>query len=84
MTMLSDDLLAVLACPRSRSPLVYFPKGERGDDEAAAFLLCPASRLRYRIEAGVPVLLVEEAEELEPRECERLLARARELGLRGA
>jgi uncharacterized protein YbaR (Trm112 family) len=82
MAVLSDQLLAVLACPKSKRPLVYFPRGERDDDEATGFLLCPASRLKYRIEAGVPVLLVEEAETLEARECERLLARARELGLR--
>jgi uncharacterized protein YbaR (Trm112 family) len=79
--MLSEQLLAVLACPKSKRPLVYFPRGERGDDEASAFLLCPSSRLRYRIEAGVPVLLVEEAQEVDARECERLVARARELGL---
>jgi uncharacterized protein YbaR (Trm112 family) len=37
------------------------------------FLLGPASRLRYRIEGGVPVLLVEEAEELDQQEVDRLL-----------
>lgn len=80
--MLSEHLLSVLACPKSKQPLVYFPKGEQGQDEAAGFLLCPASRLRYRIDAGVPVLLVDEAEELPPAEVSRLLGRARELGLR--
>jgi uncharacterized protein YbaR (Trm112 family) len=78
---LSPTLLAVLACPKSRQPLVYFPKGEKNDDEASGFLLCPASSLRYRIEAGVPVLLVEEAQELEAKEVARLVARAKELGL---
>ena len=75
--MLSSSLLAVLACPKSKQPLVYFPRGERDDDESKGFLLCPASRLRYRIEGGVPVLLVEEAEELDPREVERLVALAK-------
>jgi uncharacterized protein YbaR (Trm112 family) len=78
---LSPSLLAVLACPKSRQPLVYFPRGEKDDDEASGFLLCPASNLRYRIEAGVPVLLVEEAQELEPKEVARLVVRAKELGL---
>jgi uncharacterized protein YbaR (Trm112 family) len=77
----ADTLLTVLACPKSKQPLVYFPKGEDGSDEAAGFLLCPASRLRYRIDGGVPVMLVEEAQELEGREVERLLERARTLGL---
>ena len=78
---LAESLLAVLACPKSKQPLVYFPKGEDGADEGAGFLLCPASRLRYRIDGGVPVMLVEEAQELDSREVERLLGRARELGL---
>lgn len=82
--MLSADLLAVLVCPKSKQSLLYFPRGEHDRSEAEAFLLCPASRLRYRIEDGVPVLLVEEATEIATSEVERLVARARELGLPGA
>jgi len=78
---LAEALLTVLACPKSKQPLVYFPRGEDGADEAAGFLLCPASRLRYRIDGGVPVLLVDEAQELDGRDVERLVGRARELGL---
>jgi uncharacterized protein len=79
--MLAPDLLEILVCPQSKAPLVHFPRGETGDDEAAEFLLCAASRLRYRVDEGVAVLLVEEAEELAEAEVERLLARARALGL---
>jgi uncharacterized protein len=79
--MLAPDLLEILVCPKSKQPLVYFPKGETGEDERAEFLLCPASRLRYRIDEGVAVLLVDEAEEVASTEVERLLARARALGL---
>ncbi len=43
--------------------------------------MCPASRLRYRIDRGVPVMLVEEAEELPAERVEALVARAIELGL---
>lgn len=78
---LSPDLLAVLACPESKQPLVYFAGGEQGDQPEAAFLLCPSSRLRYRIEGDVPVLLVEEAERLEARDVERLVQRAKALGM---
>jgi uncharacterized protein len=78
---LAADLLRILMCPKSKSPLVYFPRGEANDDETKGFLYAPAARLRYRIEAGVPVLLVEEAEEVAPAEAQRLVARARELGL---
>jgi len=68
-------------CPKSHEPLVYFPKGETGTDAGAAFYLCPASRLRYRVVDGVPMFLVEEATEVAPAEVDRLVSRARQLGL---
>ncbi len=78
---LSDALLAKLVCPKSKQGLTYFPRGEDDRDEAKAFLLSPAARLRYRIDAGVPVLLVDEAEGLSEREVTRLLDRAKALGI---
>lgn len=80
--MLPNELVEVLVCPKSKQPLVYFPRGEADRDEADAFLLCPASRLRYPIQDGVPVMLVEEASDVAAAEVEALLARARQLGLR--
>lgn len=59
---MSPELLAVLICPESREPLVHVPPGLDGPEE---WLYCRASRLRYRIEGGVPVLLVDEAERLD-------------------
>ena len=79
--VLSADLLAVLVCPKSKHPLIYFPRGEDDRDETAGFLLCEASRLRYRIDEGVPVLLVDEATEVAAGEVARLVARAKQLGL---
>jgi len=81
--MLSPTLLQVLACPKSKQPFVYFPRGEADDDEKKGFLFCPASRLRYRIEDGVPLLLIDEAQEVEPAEGERLMGLARQLKLSG-
>ena len=81
--VLSEDLVAILVCPRSKQPLLYFPRGEADRDESEGFLVSPGSRLRYRIEDGVPVLLVDEATECRSDEIERLLSRARELGLPG-
>jgi uncharacterized protein len=78
---LPADLVAVLACPASKKPLLYFPRGEEDQSEAEGFLLCPTSRLRYRIENGVAVMLVEEAQELPAADVERLVARAKELGI---
>lgn len=80
--MLPDALLEVLVCPKSKQPLIYFPRGEGDRDEADAFLLCPASRLRYSIQDGVPVMLVEEAAPVDAAAAEALVARARQLGLR--
>jgi uncharacterized protein len=79
--VLADSLVDVLVCPRSKQPLIYFPKGEANANEAEAMLVCPSARLKYRIEDGVPILLVAEAEELSPAATTKLVARARELGL---
>jgi uncharacterized protein YbaR (Trm112 family) len=78
---LAPELLAILVCPASRAPLYYFPAGERGDRPEDAFLFCPASRRRYRVDGDIPVLLIDEATELPAAEASRLEARARELGL---
>ncbi len=75
------EMLAVLVCPVAKAPLLYFPRGERDDDEAHGFLLSPAAKLRYRIELGVPVLLAEDATPVDAAELGRLQARAAELGL---
>jgi len=80
--VLADALLEVLVCPKSKQPLIYFPRGEADRDEADGFLLCPASRLRYPIREGVPVMLVDEATPVEPATVDTLVARARQLGLR--
>jgi uncharacterized protein YbaR (Trm112 family) len=64
--VLSKALTDVLVCPKSKHPLLYFA--------AEGFLVCPTSRLQYRIDDGVPVLLVEEARELTQAEVDRLVA----------
>lgn len=71
--MPSSDFLAKLVCPVSGKPVIYF-----ASDNA---VVCPASRLRYRIDDGVPVMLADEAEPLEDPELARWVARARDLGL---
>ena len=53
---LDPELLEILVCPESKKPLVYFQEED--------FLFCPDSRLKYRIEEGIPVMLIEEAERL--------------------
>ncbi len=65
---LSPDLLQCLVCPESQQPLLNF--------EQEGFLFCPASRLKYRIADGIPVMLVEEAERLTPEQAAALVDRA--------
>lgn len=50
--MLDDKLLRILVCPQDRGPLLLV-----GDE----FLYNPRLRRAYRIEDGIPVLLVDEA-----------------------
>jgi uncharacterized protein len=73
---ISRAFLDLAVCPKCKQPVVYF--------EAEGCFVCPAERLRYRIDAGVPVLLADEATEVSAAEMERLLAQAKELGLPGA
>jgi uncharacterized protein YbaR (Trm112 family) len=72
---LARELLDVLVCPKSKQPLLYF--------EADAYLYCPASRLKYRIDQGVPVLLVDEATAVSEAESAQLVKKAKDLGISG-
>jgi uncharacterized protein len=69
---LDPQHLALLVCPESKQPLVYVPAGVAGPGES---LFCPASRLRYRIDDGIPILLIDEAERLDEKEAAGLAAK---------
>jgi len=51
--MVDDSLLSILVCPADRGPLVLV---ESGDGE---LLYNPRLRRAYRIEDGIPVLLID-------------------------
>ena len=70
---LDPKLLEILVCPESKSPLIYF--------EAEQMLFCPDSRLAYRVEDDIPVMLIDEADRVDDARCAELLALARERGL---
>ena len=61
-------LLEILACPSDKGPLLYF-----ADEDS---LYNPRLRLRYRVDDGIPVMLMDEAASIDDTEHERLLAKA--------
>lgn len=66
--MVNDKLLSILVCPQDRGPLLLV------DQE---FLYNPRLRRAYRIDDGIPVLLVNEAVTItDDAEHERLVERA--------
>ncbi len=50
---LAPELKEILACPKC--------KGELEVREAESEIRCPACRLAFRIDDGIPVMLIEEA-----------------------
>ncbi len=66
--MLDDLLLSILVCPDDRGPLLLV------DDE---LLYNPRLRRAYRIEDGIPVLLIDEARDVDEDEHARLTAKGR-------
>lgn len=66
--MLDPRLLDILACPIDKGPLLYYPAGE--------FLFNPRLQLRYPVEVGIPVLLAEQSERVEPATHQQLVASA--------
>ncbi len=66
--MLDDSLLSILVCPEDRGPLLLV------DDE---LLYNPRLRRAYRIEDGIPVLLIDEARDVDEDEHTRLTAKGR-------
>jgi len=54
---LPKDLLEILVCPQCKGELEY-------RTEPAEELICRACRLRYSVDEGIPVMLVDEAKPL--------------------
>ncbi|RKZ22625.1 Trm112 family protein [bacterium] len=54
---IDPELLEILACPRCKGDLEYDEKNDK--------LICHNCKLAYRIEDGIPIMLVEEAEQIE-------------------
>jgi len=54
---LSDELLAILACPACKGGLRYL--------ESVPALVCDSCRLSFPVRDGIPVMLLDEAERLD-------------------
>jgi uncharacterized protein len=52
---ISEELLKILACPACKTPVRL--EGEK--------LVCDECKRRYRIENGIPIMLIDEAEQPE-------------------
>jgi uncharacterized protein len=70
---LSPQLLQILVCPVDKGGLYYL-----ADEDA---LYNPRLRRRYAVREGIPVMLADEAEDVDDAEHERLLAKVAEDGL---
>ncbi len=65
---LDATLLGILACPEDKGPLLYF------EDEAV--LYNPRLKRTYRIDDEIPVMLIDEATDVDDAEHQRLVAKA--------
>ena len=63
--MISKDLLDILCCPETKADLVL--------DEQYLVSTDKATRRRYKIENDIPIMLVEESEQLSMEEWEKIM-----------
>jgi len=61
--VLDEKLLSILVCPADRGPLMY----------TTDLLYNPRLRRAYRIDDGIPVLLVDEARDVDDAEHARVV-----------
>ena len=70
---LDPQLLAILACPEDKGPLLYF--------EGESSLYNPRLRRRYAIRDDIPIMLIDEAETVSAEEHDRLVGKAAAEGI---
>ncbi|MBA0903023.1 MAG: Trm112 family protein [Candidatus Nitrotoga sp.] len=61
---MDTKLLEILVCPLCKSSLIY----RKTEQE----LICKVDRLAFPIQDGIPVMLTDEARNLDPKEIESL------------
>ena len=70
MTQISSDLLKIMECPVAHVPLVQVGEWLYSTDAQ--------TRRRYPIRDGIPIMLVEESQEVQPAEFERVMTEAKQ------
>jgi uncharacterized protein YbaR (Trm112 family) len=71
---LDPQLLAILACPEDKGPLLFF-----ADEQS---LYNPRLHRRYAVRDGIPIMLIDEAETVADDEHQRLVAKAEADGVK--
>ena len=71
---LDPQLLEILACPEDKGPLLYF------EDES--LLYNPRLHRAYAVQDDIPVMLIDEATDVDDAEHARLVAKAEADGIR--
>lgn len=70
MSRINDELLAIMECPVAHTPLVQVGDWLYSTD--------PKTRRKYRIQDGIPIMLIEESQVADPEEFERVMAGERQ------
>ncbi len=70
---LDATLLSILACPQDKGPLYYFAND--------GFLFNPRLSRKYLVRDGIPVMLIEEAVDVDASEKESLMRRIDDEGI---
>ncbi len=68
MSSIDEELLRMLVCPATHAPVVQVGDWLYSTD--------PATRRKYPIRDGIPVMLVDESEEATPDEFDRVMVQA--------
>ena len=66
MSRIDEELLAIMECPVAHTPLVQVGDWLYSTD--------PKTRRKYRIQDGIPIMLIEESQVADPEEFARVMS----------
>ncbi|MCL4421908.1 MAG: Trm112 family protein [Actinobacteria bacterium] len=75
---LDPQLLEILACPEDKGPLLYFPDTVLTEE----ILYNPRLHRKYLVREGIPVMLVDEAVQVDDEEHSSLISKAEAYGIK--